>query len=54
MVGSLTNGKRAPAKDGPLAQADFLGPTSVAADSSGNLFVADSGNCRIRHIRFRW
>ena len=36
--------------DGVGTQTMFSSPMAVAADSSGNLFVADSGNSRIRKI----
>ena len=36
--------------DGPGAAARFGGPTSVAVDGSGNIYVADSGNFTIRKI----
>jgi trimeric autotransporter adhesin len=35
---------------GPAASAELRGPRSVAADSSGNLFIADASNVRIRKI----
>ena len=37
---------------GPAASALFNGPDSVAVDSSGNLYVADTGNSRIREVFF--
>lgn len=37
-------------RDGPAAQARFNGPTGVAADDKGNVYVADSYNDRIRLI----
>jgi serine/threonine-protein kinase len=36
--------------DGPGASAMFRNPSSVAVDSSGNVYVADSGNNQIRKI----
>src|SRR5713226_10023578 len=36
--------------DGKGTQTMFSGPYSVVADSSGNLFVSDQGNSRIRKI----
>jgi streptogramin lyase len=36
--------------DGTGANARFNGPYGVAADNSGNLFVADSGNDTIRQV----
>ncbi len=36
--------------DGPVATATFFYPGSVALDPAGDLYVADTGNSRIRHI----
>ena len=36
--------------DGPVATAHFGAPYSVATDTSGNVYVADSGNNTIRKI----
>ena len=36
--------------DGALTQALFNGPSDIAVDSSNNLYVADTNNCRIRRI----
>ena len=37
--------------DGAAATCEFFSPTSVAVDSTGTVYVADSGNNRIRTIR---
>jgi serine/threonine-protein kinase len=37
-------------RDGPVDQAQFDNPTSVAIDAAGNVYVADSANNRIRVI----
>ncbi|HEV3201474.1 MAG TPA: hypothetical protein VGZ73_26425 [Bryobacteraceae bacterium] len=36
--------------NGPATSASLAGPTSVAVDSSGNLYIADFGNHRIRKV----
>lgn len=36
--------------DGPGASASFYSPMGIAVDASGNVYVADSGNHRIRKI----
>src|SRR5258706_453167 len=35
---------------GPATAASLWGPCAVAVDSSGNLFIADQGNNRIRRV----
>ena len=35
---------------GPALQARFLAPSGVAADAAGNLYIADTGNNRIRKV----
>jgi sugar lactone lactonase YvrE len=39
--------------DGPARNAELNGPMALAIDSSGNLFIADSGNARIRRVDAR-
>nr|WP_254615922.1 hypothetical protein [Cupriavidus basilensis] len=46
LAGSTTSGSA----DGTGTAASFFVPSSVAADTSGNLYVADSGNAKIRKI----
>jgi sugar lactone lactonase YvrE len=38
--------------DGPASKALFAGPAQIKADASGNLYVTDRGNNRIRKITF--
>src|SRR5207247_11145700 len=35
---------------GPATSAELKGPVRVAVDGAGNLFIADSGNARIRKV----
>lgn len=45
------NGRRGFSGDGgPADQASLASPTSIALDSAGNLFIADTGNSRIRRV----
>jgi hypothetical protein len=36
--------------DGPAVSASFNGPTGIAVDSAGNVYVADNGNNAVRRI----
>jgi len=54
-AGTLTrvagNGKQGFSGDGaPAMEAEFWDPLAVAIDAGGNLYVADSGNARVRAI----
>jgi hypothetical protein len=45
------NGNAAFSGDGgPATNASLYGPAWVAVDTSGNLFIADSDNCRVRRV----
>jgi hypothetical protein len=35
---------------GPATSAKLNGPGGIAVDSAGNVFIADTGNCRVREI----
>lgn len=39
-----------PGDGGPAIQAELNSPSSVTVDSSGNLYIADTGNARIRKV----
>ena len=49
LAGSGTPGNA----DGPAIEARFRGPEGVAVDSAGNVYVADTGNHRIRKVVIR-
>ena len=48
----LLAGDAAGALDGPLTSARFNAPGDVAIARDGTVYVADTGNHRIRRIRF--
>jgi ABC-type branched-subunit amino acid transport system substrate-binding protein/sugar lactone lactonase YvrE len=50
VVSTLTGDGEAGYRDGPAVQAQFNGPTDVAVDTTGIIYVADSRNNRIRAI----
>ena len=49
-VGTFAGGNGAGHRDGLAAQAQFNFPSAIAADASGNIFVADAGNHVVRKI----
>ena len=50
VVTTLAGAVEAGSADGVGAAARFAGPTGLASDGAGNLYVADTGNSTIRHI----
>ena len=50
VVSTLTGGSGAGDTDGASGAARFRDPSAVAVDRRGHIFVADSGNCKIREI----
>ena len=46
IAGNGTQGFR----DGPALQAEFYGPSGIALDASGSLYIADKSNFRIRKL----
>lgn len=50
IVTTIAGAGRVGSTDGPVERARFAGPTGVALDDEGNLFVADTGNHRLRKI----
>ena len=51
---AVGNGRTGYSGDGgPSTHAELNGPEAVAVDASGNLFIADAGNARIRKVVFQ-
>ncbi|MHB8514405.1 MAG: NHL repeat-containing protein [Dehalococcoidia bacterium] len=46
----LPNGCGYSGDGGPATSAWLFGPEGVAVDSAGDLYIADSGNCRVRKV----
>lgn len=50
-VSTLAGGPRIEGSaDGPLAAARFSGPSGIAVDAEGNIWVADEGNATVRRV----
>jgi hypothetical protein len=50
VVSTLAGNGSAGLVDGPASTANFNGPTGIAVDSAGNVYVADNGNNAVRRI----
>jgi sugar lactone lactonase YvrE len=50
VVTTFAGGPTSGAADGVGPAAHFDGPTALATDTAGNIYVADTGNCTIRKI----
>ena len=51
IISTVAGGPLAPVGDGGLAtSAGLIGPTGLAVDSAGNLYIADATNARIRKV----
>ncbi|MBV8807537.1 MAG: hypothetical protein JO033_02585 [Acidobacteriaceae bacterium] len=51
VISAVAGSGRAGLKDGPPAAAEFIMPSALAVDGSGNIFVSDAASQRIRVIR---
>jgi trimeric autotransporter adhesin len=50
IAGDGTYGYGGDGDPGPATKAEFRNPEGIAFDAAGNLYIADSGNCRIRKM----
>lgn len=50
VAGTTVTGSSGNGDGGPATEASFNLPTGIAVDIAGNLFIADSGNFRIRLV----
>jgi hypothetical protein len=52
MVTTVAGQRAEGTKDGTGSEAEFSGPEGIAMDSTGHIFVVDSGTCRLRRITY--
>jgi len=52
IVSTIAGQRAEGTKDGTGSEAEFTAPEGIAMDSTGHIFVADSGTCRLRRITY--
>jgi DNA-binding beta-propeller fold protein YncE len=50
VIATVAGGGASLGDNGPATSAQLLYPDGVAVDSAGNLYIADTGNSRIRKV----